>query len=84
MFSYERTCSVLSGDCVSPGQATTYVVVGSAGAGLELEGLLWRIVRDIIFQLLGDEFNENIGDACILFRLNLAHIPEGVYLWDMC
>ena len=34
MFSYERICSVLSGDCVSSGQATTYVVVGSAGKEL--------------------------------------------------
>ena len=33
--SYESTCTVVGGNCVKPGTATVYVVVGTSGHALE-------------------------------------------------
>lgn len=38
LLSYESTCSVVSGDCVTPGTGTVYVVVGTAGKALDPQG----------------------------------------------
>ena len=35
VFSYESTCTVVGGECVKPGTATVYVVVGTSGHALE-------------------------------------------------
>ena len=35
IFSYERTCPVVAGDCVSSGHGTVYVIVGAAGKFLD-------------------------------------------------
>ena len=52
ILSYESTCSVVGGDCVK--QGTVYVVVGTAGAGKDLQTYTpyeWYVLITFYFSL---------------------------------